>query len=157
MSTPPTFTLTLTAREGTIPLTIRNDSGVPLHVSIRLSSPKLEFPDGDTIDRELVEESTRIDIRVRSRATGAFPLRIDVRTPDGRQSLSMSRYTVRSTAVSGAGLRAVGRCRRVPHRVVGAPLASHPPEQEAHRRQRPPAPQRALSVGMAASARTRRN
>jgi hypothetical protein len=104
VTTPPTFTLTLTARDGTIPLTIRNDSGVPLHVSIRLSSPKLEFPDGDTIDLELVEESTRIDIRVRSRATGAFPLRIDVRTPDGRQSLSMSRYTVRSTAVSGAGL-----------------------------------------------------
>ena len=74
MSTPPTFTLTLTAREGTIPLTIRNDSGVPLRVSIRLSSPKLEFPDGDTIDLELVEETTRIDIRVRSRATGAFPL-----------------------------------------------------------------------------------
>ncbi len=104
VSTPPTFTLTLTAREGTIPLTVRNDSGVPLHVSIRLSSPKVEFPDGDTIELELVEESTRIDIRVRSRATGAFPLRIDVRTPDGRQSLSMSRYTVRSTAVSGAGL-----------------------------------------------------
>jgi len=104
VSTPPTFTLTLTAREGTIPLTIRNDSGVPLRVSIHLTSAKLEFPDGDTIDRELVEETTRIDIRVRSRATGAFPLRIDVRTPDGRQSLSMSRYTVRSTAVSGAGL-----------------------------------------------------
>ena len=104
VSTPPTFTLTLTAREGTIPLTIRNDSGVPVRVSIHLSSAKLEFPDGDTIDRELVEETTRIDIRVRSRATGAFPLRIDVRTPDDRKSLSMSRYTVRSTAVSGVGL-----------------------------------------------------
>ena len=71
---------------------------------IRLRSQKLEFPDGDTIELELVEESTRIDIRVRSRATGAFPLLIDVRTPDGQRSLSTSRYTVRSTAVSGAGL-----------------------------------------------------
>ena len=104
MSTPATFTLTLTAREGTIPLTIRNDSGVPLRVSIRLRSQKLEFPEGDTIDRLLTEEITRIDIAVRSRASGAFPLRIDVRTPDGAQSLSMSLYTVRSTAVSGAGL-----------------------------------------------------
>ena len=104
VTTPSTFSLTLTAREGTIPLTIRNDSGVPVQVLIRLRSQKLEFPDGDTIELELVEESTRIDIRVRSRATGAFPLLIDVRTPDGQRSLSTSRYTVRSTAVSGAGL-----------------------------------------------------
>ena len=50
-STPATFTLTLTARDGTVPLTIRNDSGVPLHVTVRLRSQKLEFPDGDTIDQ----------------------------------------------------------------------------------------------------------
>jgi hypothetical protein len=104
ITTAPTFTLTLTARDGTIPLTIRNDSGVPVHVQVQLNSQKLEFPDGDTIDLELVEESTRLDIRVRSRATGAFPVLIDVRTPDGRTSLSTSRYTVRSTAVSGVGL-----------------------------------------------------
>jgi Family of unknown function (DUF6049) len=104
VTTPPTFTLTLTAREGTIPLTIRNDSGVPLEVQIHLNSQKLEFPDGDTIDRELTEVTTRIDIPVRARATGAFPLLIDVRTPDGQRSLSTSRYTVRSTAVSGVGL-----------------------------------------------------
>ena len=104
VSTPPTFTLTLTAREGSVPLTIRNDSGVPVRVEVQLNSQKLEFPDGDTIALELVEETTRINIRVRSRATGAFPLLIDVRTPDGRTSLSTSRYTVRSTAVSGVGL-----------------------------------------------------
>jgi hypothetical protein len=104
VTTPPTFTLTLTAREGSIPLTIRNDSGVPLQVQIHLNSQKLEFPEGDVIERELTEVSTRIDIPVRARATGAFPLFIDVRTPDGRSSLSTSRYTVRSTAVSGAGL-----------------------------------------------------
>jgi hypothetical protein len=104
VSSPASFTLTLTARDGTIPLTIRNDSGVPLQVSIRLRSQKLEFPDGATIQQELTEETTRIDIRVRSRATGAFPLIIDVRTPDGLRTLSTSRYTVRSTAVSGAGL-----------------------------------------------------
>jgi hypothetical protein len=104
VTTVPTFTLTLTAREGTIPLTIRNDSGVPLHVQIHLNSQKLEFPDGDTIDQVLKQPTTRIDIPVRARATGAFPLFIDVRTPDGRSSLSTSRYTVRSTAVSGVGL-----------------------------------------------------
>jgi hypothetical protein len=104
VTTPDTLAITLTAREGTIPLTIRNDSGVPVQVVIRLRSQRLEFPDGDTIEQALDPGTTRIDIRVRSRATGAFPLRVDVRTPDGRESLSTSRYTVRSTAVSGVGL-----------------------------------------------------
>jgi hypothetical protein len=104
VSTPATFTLTLAARDGTIPLTIRNDSGVPLQVSIRLRSQNLEFPEGDTIDQLLTEPSTRIDIPVRARTSGAFPLQIDVVSPDGERRLSTSRYTVRSTAVSGAGL-----------------------------------------------------
>jgi hypothetical protein len=104
VTTPPTFTLTLTAREGTIPLTIRNGADAPLHVSVHLNSQKLDFPDGDTVDLDLPEGSTRLDIRVRARTSGAFPLRIDIRTPDGQQSLAMSRYTVRSTAVSGVGL-----------------------------------------------------
>jgi hypothetical protein len=104
VSMPATFTLTLTARDGTIPLTLRNDSGVPVRVSIRLRSEKLEFPDGATVERVLTEPTTRIDLRVRSRATGAFPLVVDVRTPDGVRTLAASRYTVRSTAVSGVGL-----------------------------------------------------
>jgi hypothetical protein len=104
VSTPATFTLTLAARDGTVPLTIRNDSGHPLHVTVRLRSQKLDFPEGDTIDQVLTEESTRIDIPVRARASGAFPLQVDITTPDGQQSLSMTRYTVRSTAISGVGL-----------------------------------------------------
>jgi hypothetical protein len=104
VSTPETFTLTLAARDGTVPLTIHNDSGHPLHVTVRLRSQKLDFPDGDTIDQVLTEETTRIDIPVRARASGAFPLQVDITTPDGQQSLSMTRYTVRSTAISGVGL-----------------------------------------------------
>ena len=104
VTTPESLAITLTAREGTIPLAIRNDSGVPVRVLIRLRSQRLDFPEGDTIEQELAAGTTRIDIQVRSRATGAFPLLVDVRTPDGRLSLSTSRYTVRSTAVSGVGL-----------------------------------------------------
>ena len=104
VSTNERFTLTLTSREGTIPITVRNDAGVPLRVSVRLRSQKLEFPDGDTIPLLLTEPTTRVDVRVRSRATGAFPLIIEVRTADGLRTLTTSRYTVRSTAVSGVGL-----------------------------------------------------
>jgi hypothetical protein len=104
VSTTETFTLTLAARDGTIPLTVHNDSGLPLEVSILLRSQKLEFPEGERIPLLLTEPATRIDIPVRARSSGAFPLRIVVTTPDGQRRLATSRYTVRSTAVSGAGL-----------------------------------------------------
>ena len=77
---------------------------MPCRSSVRLRSQKLEFPEGETIPLVLTEPSTRIDIPVRARTSGAFPLQIDVTTPDGQRRLAMSRYTVRSTAVSGAGL-----------------------------------------------------
>lgn len=104
VSTPATFTLTLTAREGTIPLTIRNDSGLPLRVTVRMRSQKLQFPEGDVRELVLTEETTRVDLAVRARASGAFPLQVEVTSPDGRERLAATRYTVRSTAVSGAGL-----------------------------------------------------
>lgn len=104
VSGPERFTLTLAARNGTIPLTLRNDSGIPLHVVVRLRSAKLDFPEGTEIERTLTEPLTRLDIPVTARASGAFPLTIEVTSPDGQRRLVMSRYTVRSTAVAGAGL-----------------------------------------------------
>lgn len=101
---PERATITLTAREGTIPLTIRNDAGLPLDVSIRLSSAKLEFSDGEERQVTLTEQSTRIDIEVVARASGSFPLDVEITTPDGRRQLAMTRYTVQSTAVSGVGI-----------------------------------------------------
>ncbi len=104
ISGPERFVLTLTDRKGTVPLTLRNDSGVPMNVVIRLRSPKLAFPEGTTIPIRLVETSTRLDIPVVARASGAFPLNIEVTSPNGQRQLVVSRYTVRSTAVAGAGI-----------------------------------------------------
>ena len=98
---------------------------MPLQVVVRLRSPKLEFPEGDD-DRAAcsTEPSTRIDIPVRARDLGRLPA-ADRRhvTPDGERRLAMSRYTVRSTAVSGVGLVLSIGAGAVPRRVVGAPLA----------------------------------
>ncbi|MGK2950040.1 MAG: DUF6049 family protein [Acidimicrobiales bacterium] len=104
VSTPERATITLTAREGTVPLTIRNDAGTPLEVSIRASSTKLEFPDGEVQHVTLTEETTRIDIAVLARASGSFPLDVEITTPDGRRQLTSTRFTVQSTAVSGVGI-----------------------------------------------------
>ena len=97
-------TITLTARDGTVPLTLRNESGIPVQVVVRLRSPKLEFPDGSTIPLTLVEEVTRLDVDVRARTSGAFPLDVEITSPDGGLRLAELDYSVRSTAVSGVGL-----------------------------------------------------
>ncbi len=101
---PPGQAVRLTAREGAIPITLRNTTGHPVDVVVRLDSDKLEFPDGDTIHLTLTEETTRIDVNVRARTSGGFPLQVELTSPDGMLELSSTRYRVRSTAVSGVGL-----------------------------------------------------
>ena len=104
VSTPEEVTITLTAREGTVPLTIRNDTGGPVSVRLRFSSANLELPGGDTLTLALTDQTTRLDIAVRTRTSGAFPFTVDVTSPDGEVLLASTRYSVRSTAVSGVGL-----------------------------------------------------
>jgi hypothetical protein len=104
VSTTDRATITLTARDGTVPLTIRNDAGIPVSVVIHLDSPKLEFPDGESIELTLTERTTRLDLEVRARTSGSFPLEVEITSPDGAIRMAGTRYTVQSTAISGAGL-----------------------------------------------------
>lgn len=97
-------TITLTARDGNVPLTLRNDSGLPVNVVVHLRSPKLEFPNGTVIPVTLTNPTTRLNISVRTRASGRFPLDVTVTTPDGALALARVDYQVQSTAVSGVGL-----------------------------------------------------
>lgn len=104
VSTPEEVTITLTAREGSVPLTIRNDTGGPVEVQLRFRSAKVELPDGDVRTLTLTEQTTRLDVPIRTRASGSFPFTVEVTSPDGQVALSATRYNVRSTAVSGVGL-----------------------------------------------------
>jgi hypothetical protein len=104
ISAPAHKAITLTARDGTVPLTLSNDSGLPVNVVVHLRSPKLEFPNGDTIQKTLAEPTTRLDIAVRARTSGAFPLEVEVTSPDGVIALTAVDYSVQSTAVSGVGV-----------------------------------------------------
>jgi len=97
--------VTLTSRSGKIPLNLENRSAMPVRVHVVLASPKLEFPDGDVIDTVLpAATTTRLDVQVTTRASGAFPLEVSVRSPDDVLEVATTRFTVRSTAISGAGL-----------------------------------------------------
>jgi hypothetical protein len=97
--------VTLTSRSGKIPLNLENRSTLPVRVDVVLESDKLEFPDGNVIDALLpAATTTRLDVQVTTRASGAFPLRVDVRSPDGILEITNTQFTVRSTAISGIGL-----------------------------------------------------
>jgi hypothetical protein len=104
VNAPETFRITLTAREGTIPLSIANTSSETVRVRVQLASSQMEFPDGETIDLDVPPGGTRTDVEVRLRASGAFPLSVTITSPDSSVVLDRTRFTIRSTAISGVGL-----------------------------------------------------
>lgn len=104
VSLPGNRSITLTAREGEIPITISSDIPYPIHAALRLSSGPLTFPRGDTIPIELTRSNLTQRVTVRANTSGSFPLRVELVSPDGRLVLGETRVTVRSTAVSGVGV-----------------------------------------------------
>lgn len=97
--------VTLTERTGRIPLTFENQLDHAVTVEVALESDKLEFSDGEV---QLVtlppKTTTRHEVAVRARSSGAFPLEVTVRSPDEGLVLGTTRFSVRSTAISGIGL-----------------------------------------------------
>ncbi len=97
-------TFTLTARTGEIPITFKNNTGKPVRVVVKVESDKLDFPAGTSVDLELNRLNTTQRFPVVARASGAFPIRITLESPDGHLVVGRARITVRSTAASGASL-----------------------------------------------------
>ncbi len=97
--------VTLTSRSGKVPLNLENRLPYPVRVRILLSSAKLDFPEGAVIEQELdAATTTRLDLPVTTKASGAFPLDVTIRSADGSLPVTTTRFTVRSTAISGVGL-----------------------------------------------------
>lgn len=101
---PRSRSITLTAREGDVPVTIRSDLDYPARVVIQLTSDKLEFPGGPRLELDLDRRNTTRRFQVRARTSGSFPLKIEVVSPRGGMTVAESRFTVRSTAASGVGI-----------------------------------------------------
>lgn len=104
-------TFRLTAREGTIPVSVVNRNDFPVRVQLVLSSDKLEFTGVHGGDRSrqvlgdlVLQPGTRtFTIPVLARASGTFNFRVTMLTPDGAE-LRRSRLTIRSTVFSGVGI-----------------------------------------------------
>ncbi|HVF75967.1 MAG TPA: DUF6049 family protein [Acidimicrobiales bacterium] len=96
--------ITLTARRGEIPITVLNEADYPVRLVVDVDSDKLAFPAGSTRSVELARRNTTEQFVVEARTSGAFPLRVRLTSPDGGLVVGETRFTVRSTAISGVGL-----------------------------------------------------
>jgi hypothetical protein len=104
ISTPARDKVTLGARNAEFPLVVTSSLGYPVDVKIEVeANERLRFPE-EEIERRIAEGRNEVRIRVRAKASGDTPVRITVRSADGRVVLAESQYTIRSTAVSGVGL-----------------------------------------------------
>jgi hypothetical protein len=95
--------VTLTARGGSIPLTIQNEAGYPVRVRIALESPRLEFLNGASRTVLLEPPGEHFDFSVRAQTTGRFPVNVQIQTPDG-SPIAASTIVVRSTAYNRVAL-----------------------------------------------------
>ncbi|HET6953363.1 MAG TPA: DUF6049 family protein, partial [Acidimicrobiales bacterium] len=101
---PDEFRITLTSRASSIPVTLDNLSDRELSVRVELDSDQLEFPEGTVVPASLPPGTTRLEVPVRARTSGAFTLLVRVTSPDGSIELDRSTFDIRSTAISGVGL-----------------------------------------------------
>lgn len=95
---------TLTGRTTTVPIKLYNNSDVPLTVRVRLSSPKLKFPDGDVIQVLPPQAFTEVPIEMEARSYGTSSATLQVLTPDGTTALvAPVTLTARVNALTGMG------------------------------------------------------
>lgn len=93
----------LTAREGTIPLTVANDNPFPVRARLVLSSDKLEFPGDASIELELEPGNNARTVPVRALASGSFTMRATLYAPSGEELLRRD-VQINSSAFSGVGI-----------------------------------------------------
>ena len=115
---PGASSITLTARDGGVPITVFSNGGTGAQIRLRLSSDKLSFrpfnpPGGrctapatgvEVCELTLASEATTLKVPVVARTSGVFSLAVTLSSPDGAVRLSDTRATVRSTAFSGVGV-----------------------------------------------------
>ena len=95
---------TLTGRTTTVPIKLYNNSDVALTVRVRLSSPKLKFPEGDVIQVLPPLAFTEVPIEIEARSYGTSSATLQILTPDGTTALvAPVTLTARVNALTGMG------------------------------------------------------
>ncbi|MFN0091009.1 MAG: DUF6049 family protein, partial [Acidimicrobiales bacterium] len=96
--------VTLTSRQGSIPVTLLNRGERPLRARLGTESRQLKLA-STAQELTLPPGPTDVELAVTAPGPGRYELRLSVTTPDGRLPLAAdSVIDVRSTAISGVGL-----------------------------------------------------
>jgi Family of unknown function (DUF6049) len=103
-----TTPVTLTARRGKIPITVTNNSAERVTVVLRLTSPKVDLPAAsEPFVLEPRRRTTQL-LEVGTRATGTFPIQVDVLTPDRKVEIAGGEVRLTSTAFNRVALALTG-------------------------------------------------
>ncbi len=95
--------ITLTSQAGNLPISVLNRLSSPLAVDLSLSSQKLIFVHGSSVDLTVERNESTEFIPVKSRLPGSFVVRVRLEAPDG-QLISQTLLDVESTAISVMGI-----------------------------------------------------
>lgn len=102
---PAPFTFTLTGRSNTVTFSLRNTTDTELEVRVRLSSPKITFPEGDTLWVLAPQEEREIDVKATALSNGKSSVFLRVYTPAENSDIQLMPEVVLTARVSSlAGL-----------------------------------------------------
>jgi hypothetical protein len=102
--------VTLTDRDGRLPITFAQSGVVPVRVRLELTGPAaLTWPEGRVRELTLdVSDARSIEVPLRASGTGRFPVTIRVTDPTGERLLASEVVSVRATAIAQPALLVIG-------------------------------------------------
>jgi hypothetical protein len=98
-------TVTFTARQASIPITVLSSAPYPVNVVVTLASDKFTFPNGNSRRLTLDRPTTSVRVTAQARTSGdRLPIDVTLHTSNGQLLLSHTVLTVHSTAISFVGV-----------------------------------------------------
>ena len=96
--------ITLASQTAALPVAIHNGANLAMNVTVKTTSEKLRFPDGEELRITLEPGLNELSIPIETVTSGDARIFITVTSPDGHLDLTDGSVNVRSTAISGLGL-----------------------------------------------------
>ena len=98
-------TVTFTAQQASIPITVLSSAPYAVNVVVTLTSDKFNFPNGNTERLTLDRPTTSVRVTAQARTSGdRLPIEVTLHTPNGQLLLAHTVLTVHSTAISFVGV-----------------------------------------------------
>ena len=100
--------VTLTSHSGTVPVTVSNELGTPVKVTVKISSQHLQVSGGGRAAQTIpAHRQVAVDVRATARTAGVFPLDVTLLTPTGK-TYDATQLFVRSTAYGAVTIAITG-------------------------------------------------